>query len=655
MTNRMLNPIGNYLLKDKEGVLMVGGTLEFFEKTTTTPLAVYSDPEQTVSLGSVLVADAFGLVVDFHLKTSSQYNVRATYSVADGGAVAWTRDFVFGVDSSTDDRLTAIELLVASSALTSNPILNSGCNAANIDVNGDVLTGTTLITSAFQEGLVVNVNGRATNATGGTLTRTKDITVASASFFEAQDVVTTNSASVVEAQFFARSGDCGRFVDQQVTFSVIVYHDVGSNVNYTITINKADSEDDYSSTTLVESSSIIPVTSGTNTTISFTIADIGDISNGLSIEISAACGVQAAPKDYRFTMPTMAPGGSVSGWSQEPADVARAGIQFRPGQLPKGYISEFDTIAAADTDHDITIGTGEARSEDNLTDIVSASAITKQIDANWAEGDDAGGFPSGVTLTASTAYYYFSISKKDGTTDAGFDDNASATNLLSDAAADGYVDFVGLGDVLTDSSSNISRISQRRLEGSFVQNETIDASLTWIPPLYAKFVNPRIQGAGGGGGGGGNGGAGGNTSYGTIVANGGNAGSFNAFNGASNDGGPSSPGFTLPAAFESNVRALNCGGFVSGKPTDPNASVAIYSVSGGSPGKYYSAIGQGNSLPGGGGNGAANKFGGTGGTYIYLAGIDVSDGASVTVTIGSGGSAGSGASAGQDGLVEVEY
>jgi hypothetical protein len=87
------------------------------------------------------------------------------------------------------------------------------------------------------------------------------------------------------------------------------------------------------------------------------------------------------------------------------------------------------------------------------------AVITKQIDANWAEGSDMGGFPSGLTLTADTWYHYFVIAKTDGTVDSGWDTSLTATNLLADAT--GFTLFRRIASHLTDSSSNIFGFDQQ--------------------------------------------------------------------------------------------------------------------------------------------------------------------------------------------------
>jgi hypothetical protein len=108
----------------------------------------------------------------------------------------------------------------------------------------------------------------------------------------------------------------------------------------------------------------------------------------------------------------------------------------------------------SDASHDIDIAAGICRDSTNASFIVLASALTKQIDAEWAEGDDAGGFPSGLSLAANTFYRVFAIyNPTTDTTDAGFDTSASAANLLADAS--GYTKYRQIGWVLTDASSQI--------------------------------------------------------------------------------------------------------------------------------------------------------------------------------------------------------
>lgn len=136
------------------------------------------------------------------------------------------------------------------------------------------------------------------------------------------------------------------------------------------------------------------------------------------------------------------------------------GLRVRDIPL-RGYIGGLGLANGTDADHDIDIAPGDATlvnaSGPQLLGQL-ASTFTKQIDANWAAGSAAGGFPSGLTLSADTWYHVFLISTPGGLLDAGFDTSLSAANLLSDATA--YAFYRRIGSVRTDASSNILGFTQ---------------------------------------------------------------------------------------------------------------------------------------------------------------------------------------------------
>lgn len=80
--------------------------------------------------------------------------------------------------------------------------------------------------------------------------------------------------------------------------------------------------------------------------------------------------------------------------------------------LPRNYIGGLGIASAADVTNDITIAVGEARDETDAQDITLASALTKQIDAAWAVGTNAGGMDTG-TVASSTSYYIWLILRSD--------------------------------------------------------------------------------------------------------------------------------------------------------------------------------------------------------------------------------------------------
>lgn len=143
--------------------------------------------------------------------------------------------------------------------------------------------------------------------------------------------------------------------------------------------------------------------------------------------------------------------------SQLEAYISAVWTEMTP--LPTGYIDGLVLSNAADADHDITIATGACRnvqtSNSDDSNMRLTTAITKQIDSNWAVGTGAGGLDGG-TVGNDTWYHKFLIlNPSDGTVDALFSSSATAPTLPT-----GYTKSRRIGAVLTDGSANIIAFSQ---------------------------------------------------------------------------------------------------------------------------------------------------------------------------------------------------
>lgn len=127
-------------------------------------------------------------------------------------------------------------------------------------------------------------------------------------------------------------------------------------------------------------------------------------------------------------------------------------------ELPRSYIGGLQLVSAADAAHDITIAIGEARGAADDGNLALSTSMTKQIDATWAVGDNVGGMANGVSLDIDIWYHLFLVDDGSGGTDAGFDTDIDATNLLATTGV-GTI-YRRIGSVLTDGSSNILAFSQ---------------------------------------------------------------------------------------------------------------------------------------------------------------------------------------------------
>lgn len=95
----------------------------------------------------------------------------------------------------------------------------------------------------------------------------------------------------------------------------------------------------------------------------------------------------------------------------------------------KGMIWDLNMSNAADTVNDITVAAGEATDETGEVVMVLPSAITKQLDANWAVGNNAGGLNTGAKAN-STWYEVHLIMRQDtGVVDVMFSTTANRGTL----------------------------------------------------------------------------------------------------------------------------------------------------------------------------------------------------------------------------------
>lgn len=395
MSSRWANPVNNNILRDKENNVLKGGKLKFFTADTSSPLAVFSDPELTVSLGSEVVADAFGLIPDFHLAAGTQYKVVAEDSLA---AEKWTRDFVFSLDTSIDSRLDALEDSINNSAASRNLLVNGGMR---VDDGTDAT-----LSAAFQEGKVNTLLGLVANVTAGTLTQAASTTYKSGKY-AAFSAVSTSGAGVVEAQIRVPSDTVAQIVDSSAVFSTTVRHDVGSNVTYTIKfLIPTGAADDFSSLSTIFTGSGDVVATGTDTKIELSTADIGDVSKGLAIEISAAVGTLSG-REFRVTEAQFEPGSVSTAFTESIFETAEASISWRDrslhtGTQPLATISDSGALAALNSVNQATIdaaGVGQSELKTSSGLVTNAGAGGNFL----LPGGQYGFFPQVANIVAAAS------------------------------------------------------------------------------------------------------------------------------------------------------------------------------------------------------------------------------------------------------------
>ena len=110
------------------------------------------------------------------------------------------------------------------------------------------------------------------------------------------------------------------------------------------------------------------------------------------------------------------------------------------------------SIDSGDTDHDLNVTAGVTLNHDFTDSIELGTALTKQIDAAWAAGDDAGGWLSAGALPTSGGISIFAIKDPStGAVDVGFDKGTTLVPTLPT----GYTKYRYLGWALLDGSDNL--------------------------------------------------------------------------------------------------------------------------------------------------------------------------------------------------------
>jgi hypothetical protein len=151
------------------------------------------------------------------------------------------------------------------------------------------------------------------------------------------------------------------------------------------------------------------------------------------------------------------------------------------GVITNDYIEGLETAQVApDPDHDIQIQPGVFTNSTNIALFELVTALTKEINNTWAEGNLAGGLASGLTLSNNTWYHVFMLAKPNGEVDAGFDTSITATNLLADAAVQfaGYTYYRRIWSLRTDGSANIYDYYQ------------VYDTAYWVTPTNVNFTVP---------------------------------------------------------------------------------------------------------------------------------------------------------------------
>lgn len=502
MTSRLVNPYQEF--RDASGKVLSSGTITFYVNgDVNTQKNIYTTDALTTAQSNPYTLDAYGRVIG-DVWLDGEYTIVVKDS--DGNTVRTVND-VQDLGAASGGGSEVVQGSVQ------NKFINGACRVASEG-------GSVSISGSYQEGGVANINVKAQGTpTNGTVDLAKYALCGTSGYTLKVTQLTTGSGGTVDYRFRFNSVDSRDLVSGAAIFQCNVLQNTGAAKTYTISVYKATAEDNFASTTLISASAGTSVSDSTDTKISFSVADMGDCSNGIEIILSVACGA-VTTKDFYLADIVFRKGQAEIAFEQNPYDQDYASIKFgaqdssidtllQVYRAPKNYISDKNPLSiAADTDHDITIAALNCSDSTN-TYSFATSAITKQIDATWAAGTNAGGCSNAAdsgAVQANTYYGVFVLSKPTAltTTDAIF--AKTKANALADTnvVAAGYTICRLVGYVLTDGSANIIAFlndGDGNILWDVVVDETISASATrvaltvQVPPFQIGRFHGMLEGS----------------------------------------------------------------------------------------------------------------------------------------------------------------
>lgn len=173
--------------------------------------------------------------------------------------------------------------------IAKNAVINGGMMVAQ---RGDLTLGSAAPAANAGYGKVDRFQcwGTGTAVSAGTATQDTASGIGRTGYALKLSGVTITGTGIVFCRHRIEAKNSLRFKNQVASLSAVVKHDVGSAINYTLTVRKANTADTFSATTTIQTGSATSVANATETTIKLENISMGDCSNGIEIEVKAECG-----------------------------------------------------------------------------------------------------------------------------------------------------------------------------------------------------------------------------------------------------------------------------------------------------------------------------------------------------------------------------
>jgi len=498
--SRLINPYQTF--RDNAGEVLASGTLTFYVNgDVTTQKNIYTTDELTTAQSNPYTLDAYGRVI-------GDVWLDGTYSVvvkdSDGATVRTIND-VEDLSSTSGGGGETVQGSIE------NKFINGACRVASEG-------GSVSISGSYQEGQVADINVKAAGTpTNGTVDLVKTTSVGTSGYALEVTDLTTGGGGTVDYRFRFNSVDSRDLVSGAAIFQCNVLQNTGAAKTYTISIYKATAEDNFSSTTLIGQSSGTSVSDSTDTKISYSIANMGDCSNGIEIILSVACGA-VTTKDFYVADIVFRKGQAEIVFEQNPypqdyASIKFAAVDATVDAIPSTYVSITNlslsyksglALSWASTST-ATVASGKILNSTQAYLLNSASSFTKDITATFATGTGNGGRSNNGSTAALADVWYgvYLLGKSTNTSSCDVIFATTQANALADtvATAAGFDLARLVGYVKVTSSAIVKFLNGggNTFDWDVMKSETISASAaralvtSQTPPFQVARVQYGVE------------------------------------------------------------------------------------------------------------------------------------------------------------------
>jgi len=171
-----------------------------------------------------------------------------------------------------------------------NGIINGGCMVSH---RGDLTLNNSWQASAVD---LLSVKAEGTVSAGTIKQFSGTFSLTETGFACMVEDATLDASGAVLFRHRIESRNARAFANKAAHYSARVFHDAGVTLDYIITIRKADAEDDFTTTTQIDTGTV-QVDHNANDSIALAIADMGDCRNGIEIEVKIDTGA-VTTKDF---------------------------------------------------------------------------------------------------------------------------------------------------------------------------------------------------------------------------------------------------------------------------------------------------------------------------------------------------------------------